>query len=290
MKRIFLALAFLVLVFAQRLGAEEIPRPTGWVQDYAGVMPQEYRNRTTRLIEELERKTSAEIFVVTLPSIAPYDEKSYARMLFDSWHPGKKGKDNGVLVLLAMKERRWRIETGYGLEGILPDGLCGQIGRSYMVPYFKSGDYGKGLYYGVAAIAGIIAKNANAQLDSLSGVVLPRQSSSSSKEKDGRRSAALMLFFMSLVTPIAAGIIFVLIACFMAASLKQPLIALVMFAIYLAASSVRFLFWRNLPISKRKGGFFMYGGGYGYGGGFGGGGFGGGGGGCGGGGGAGGGF
>jgi uncharacterized membrane protein YgcG len=159
-----------------------------------------------------------------------------------------------------------------------------------MVPYFKSGDYGKGLYYGVATIAGIIAKNANAQLDNLSGVVLPRRSASSSKEKDGRGSAALMLFFMSLVMPVAVGIILLLIACFLTVSLKQSLIAVVMLGIYIIAASVRFLFWRNLPISKRKGGFFIYGGGYGYGGGFGGGGFGGGGGGCGGGGGAGGGF
>ena len=86
-------------------------------------------------------------------------------MLFDSWKPGKKGKDNGVLVLLAIKERRWHIETGYGIEGTLPDGLCGEVGRNYMVPYFKDGRYSEGLYYGVAKISQIIADNANVKLE-----------------------------------------------------------------------------------------------------------------------------
>ena len=102
--------------------------------------------------------------------------------LFDSWKPGKKGKDNGVLVLLAVKERRWRIETGYGVEGILPDGLCGEIGRNYMVPYFKEAKYGEGLYQGVRAIANVIAKDAHVTLVTLGNfeeITTENQSSSS---------------------------------------------------------------------------------------------------------------
>ena len=136
MKRVWL---FLLIVFwATTLSAQEIPRPQGWVNDFASVISEPYRNKLQALIVELEEKTGAEITVVTMPSIAPDDEVSFARKLFDTWKPGKKGKDNGVLVLLAIKERRWRIETGYGVEGILPDGLCGAIGRTYMVPYFNS--------------------------------------------------------------------------------------------------------------------------------------------------------
>src|SRR3990167_8925883 len=87
------------------LFAENIPQPTGWVNDFAGVISGEYKDKLTALIQELEEKTSAEIAVVTVESISPYDEKEYARLLFDNWNPGKKGKDNGVLVLLALKER-----------------------------------------------------------------------------------------------------------------------------------------------------------------------------------------
>ena len=148
MRRIFPIIVFIVLFFSIHSSAVNIPKPTEWVNDFAGVIPAAYRNKIARLIEELEQKTSAEIMVASVSSISPYDEKSYARMLFDSWKPGKRGKDNGVLVLLAIKERRWRIEAGYGVEGILPDGLCGQIGRNYMVPFFKQEEYGKGLYAG----------------------------------------------------------------------------------------------------------------------------------------------
>ncbi len=163
MRKICFLSALLFLPFF--LYAQDIPRPAGWINDFAGVISSEYKEKLNSLISELEEKTSAEIAVVTINSIAPYDETQYARALFDKWKPGKKGKDNGVLVLLAVKERRWRIETGYGIEGILPDGLCGEIGRNYMVPYFKDGKYSQGLYLGVAKISQIIAKNANIELN-----------------------------------------------------------------------------------------------------------------------------
>ncbi len=180
MRKIFLILFFLILPF---LGyAQNIPRATGWVSDFANVIDKGDVDKISSLIEEVGQKTSTEISVVTIASIAPLDEKEYARLLFDNWKPGKKGKDNGVLVLLAVKERRWRIETGYGVEGILPDGLCGEIGRNYMVPYFKEAKFGEGLYQGMRAIANIIAKDAHVTLATLGNfeeIVSENQSSSS---------------------------------------------------------------------------------------------------------------
>jgi len=179
MRKIFLTLVFLILPF---LGyAQNIPQPAGWVNDFANVIDKGNADKLSSLVEEVEQKTTAEIAVVTINSIAPYDEKEYARLLFDNWKPGKKGKDNGVLVLLAVKERRWRIETGYGAEGILPDGLCGEIGRNYMVPYFKEGNYSEGLYQGVRAIANIIAKDAHITLATLGNFkeITPEEQSSS---------------------------------------------------------------------------------------------------------------
>jgi len=150
--------------------AQDIPAPVGWVNDFANVITGEFKEKLNALIGEVEQKTSSEIAVVTVDSISPYGEIEYARLLFDNWKPGKKGKDNGALVLLAIKERRWRIETGYGIEGILPDGLCGEIGRNYMVPYFKQGKYSQGLYQGVIRIAQVLAGNANVSLKALEGV------------------------------------------------------------------------------------------------------------------------
>ena len=174
-------LSVVCFIFVSFAGAADIPQASDWVNDFAGVITPEYREKLTAVIQELEGKTSAEIAVATITSIAPYDEKEYARMLFDNWKPGKKGKDNGVLILLAVKERRWRIETGYGIEGILPDGLCGEIGRNYMVSYFKTGEYDKGLYAGVSAVARVIAQANNATMNNLEDIrpAQARQSSDS---------------------------------------------------------------------------------------------------------------
>ena len=129
-----IVILLIILLISPATFAADIPEPQGrWVNDYANVISAEYRAKLSDLIEELEEKTQAEVAVVTVESIAPYDEKEYARQIFDKWRPGKKGKDNGVLVLLAISERLWRIETGYGVEGILPDGLCGQIGRQELL-------------------------------------------------------------------------------------------------------------------------------------------------------------
>ena len=196
MRKIFLTLVFLILPF---LGyAQNVPRPIGWVNDFANVIDKGNADKLSSLIEEVEQKTTTEIAVVTINSIAPYGEKEYARVLFDSWKPGKKGKDNGVLVFLAVKEKRWRIETGYGVEGILPDGLCGEIGRNYMTPYFKEGNYGEGLYQGIRAIASIIAKDAHVTFATLGNFeeITPEGQSSSTIPNS---SAAVIIFVFIVV-------------------------------------------------------------------------------------------
>lgn len=171
MRKFYLTIILISLLFLPKTGySQNIPSPEGWVSDFAGVISADYKSKLDVLLQELEEKTSAEVAVVTVESIAPYDEKEYARLLFDNWKPGKKGKDNGALVILAVKERYWRIEVGYGLEGILPDGLCGEIGRNYMVPSFKEGRYGEGLYYGAAVISHTIAQAAQKTLTALDGI------------------------------------------------------------------------------------------------------------------------
>jgi len=165
MKRLFL-ITFIFLLFSC-VAQGEIPAPEGLLNDFANVISPEYKEKINALLNEIEQKTSAEICVVTSSSIEPYGENEYAQMLFDSWKIGKKENDNGILILLAVKERRWRIHTGYGVEGILPDGVCGEIGRTYMVPYFKDGKYSEGLYSGVTAVASIISKDAHITLVNL---------------------------------------------------------------------------------------------------------------------------
>ena len=198
MAKIFFAFILLFLPFLAY--GQNVPQPVGWVSDFADVIDKGNADKLRSLIEEVEQKTTTEIAIVTVSSIAPRTEEEYARSLFDHWKPGKKGKDNGVLVLLAVKERRWRIETGYGMEGILPDGLCGEIGRNYMVPYFKEGKYGEGLWQGSRAIANIIAKDSRVTLAALEGFEeIKSESRSDSTGSDGSIIIILIIVFFIMI-------------------------------------------------------------------------------------------
>ncbi|OGX17244.1 MAG: hypothetical protein A3K83_02070, partial [Omnitrophica WOR_2 bacterium RBG_13_44_8b] len=245
-----LCIFLLFLSFASLGFTQNLPQPQGWVNDFAQVVSQEYKEKLTALIEELEQKTSCEIAVVTIDSIAPYDENAYARLLFDNWKPGKKGKDNGVLVLLAVRQRRWRIETGYGIEGVLPDGLCGEIGRNYMVPYFKDAKFSEGLYKGVAAIARVISQNENTVISGLEGVKL-EQATDNKVEPLFYIFAPLFFFIWNLPWPFIIGLPFTLIFA-IAFFAFSPLLGILVIIGYLASLIVRYRYWNKLPPEKRK--------------------------------------
>jgi len=248
MKRAFFAFIFFLFSFLACTYPSKIPQPQGWVNDFANVIDQDYRYKITDIIDELESKTSAEIFVVTVDSVAPYDEREYARLIFDSWRPGKKGKDNGVLVLLAVSQRRWRIETGYGLEGMLTDGLCGEIGRNFMVPYFRQGLYGQGLYSGVSQIASVIAKEYGVELGRLETIPLKNESKTASPEGILFLSLFGLIFFSlwNIPRPIYLGLPYTVL--FGLLFLKVSRIAgLLVLVGYLNAMLFRYFAWRLSP-------------------------------------------
>ena len=140
------------------ISAQKLPKPVGYVNDFAGVLDEGSKGRMTMLIAALKEKTGAEIAVVTVETTEPRGFEEYSVELASEWGIGKAGEDTGVLILLAMKERKIRIEVGYGLEGPIPDGLAGEIRDKSILPDLRAGNYGAGLLKGVEAIAGIIAK------------------------------------------------------------------------------------------------------------------------------------
>mgnify|MGYP005835525945 CR=1 FL=1 len=159
-----LSLLTLILIISP-LNSEEFPQPVGYVNDFAGVMDEVSKARITEIAEALREATGAEIAVVTVDTIAPYASiEEYSIELATKWGIGKRGEDTGILFLLAMQERKVRLEIGYGLEGIIPDGLAGQIIDRSVLPSFKDGLYGTGLLKGVEAVSGIIAKEYNVDL------------------------------------------------------------------------------------------------------------------------------
>jgi uncharacterized protein len=153
-RRLLLALTLTLAVgSAARAVEPAIPPPQGYVTDLAGVIAPDEEARIIRKIDTLKAKTGAEIAVLTVPTTEPLDDFSYALKVAEAWKIGAKGEDTGVLILLATRDRKLRILTGYGVEGVLPDGLIGRIQDREMVPAFRSGRIGEGLERGVNAIA-----------------------------------------------------------------------------------------------------------------------------------------
>jgi uncharacterized protein len=157
-----LALAAL-LALAVAAGAAEtdeprIPAPRGFVNDFAGVLDPGTVAHLEKLIGELRSKTGSEIAVVTVRSTKPLGAFDYAMKIAEAWKPGAKGKDNGVVFLVAVADRELFIVTGYGIEGALPDGRVGEIRDTTIVPRFRAGDMPGGIRAGTEALAAIIAR------------------------------------------------------------------------------------------------------------------------------------
>jgi len=203
MKRRIPILIFTFLL-SQLLFSENIQslKPSGWVNDFAGVISQYYKTKMETISDEVKRKTGAELTVVTVKSMDGQDIETYATRLFETWGIGEKGKDNGALILLAMAERKIRIEVGYGLEPNLPDGLTGGILDDYMMPDLRKGEYGLGLYRGLLRVTEIIAKNAGVQISGIPVMDTRSQSSAGNRERSrgGGIFLIIMFIFLMIVT------------------------------------------------------------------------------------------
>lgn len=137
----------------------QLPRPSGAVNDFADVLTADDEHTLTALVERVEATTSAEIAVATVTSLDGMSVEEYATRLFAEWGVGREDKDNGVLILVAPTAREMRIEVGYGLEGVLPDGLAGQIIREAFLPHFRDDQYGAGIVEGTTRVAEVIERN-----------------------------------------------------------------------------------------------------------------------------------
>jgi uncharacterized protein len=145
-----------VLLTSSIAAAQELPKPQGDVTDLADVLDGDAKAEAEARIRQAETKSGAEIAVATVPSLDGMSVEEYGNRLFNHWGIGKKGRDNGVLILVAPAERKIRIEVGYGLEPVLPDGLTGEIIRNDALPAFRDGAYGRGILASVNRVAAIV--------------------------------------------------------------------------------------------------------------------------------------
>jgi uncharacterized protein len=149
---------------AQAERVEDLPKPTDYVSDFAHVLSPAAIARLDSICTELDHSNAnAQIAVVTIHTLEGDDPAEFANALEDKWKMGRKGSDKGVLVFLAVNDHKYRIEVGYGLEGILPDGKLGDIGRE-MVPDLRANDYDGAVTLAVGEIAQVIAADANVTL------------------------------------------------------------------------------------------------------------------------------
>ncbi len=160
-----------VILFIVQIGFASVPKPLGWVSDYAGILDRTSEVRITEAITAIKVSTGVEIAVVTQNSMGEFGTREEMGLAYlEGWGVGEKGKDNGLLILILYDEgsnlRQYRFESGIGLEGDLPDGLLGQIGREEIVPRFRSGDYGNGALAAVARIGGILGADLSVQVPS----------------------------------------------------------------------------------------------------------------------------
>lgn len=137
--------------------AMTFPTHVGLVTDAARMLNDGERARLESTLRDYERQTGNEVAVVSVSSLDGNDLREYAAALFKAWGIGKKGRDNGVLLLWAVQERKVRLEVGYGLEPRLPDGRAGQIIREQIVPRFREQQWSAGLDAGIGAVIAQLA-------------------------------------------------------------------------------------------------------------------------------------
>ena len=206
----FVIIAFALAVFPAF--AVDVPFLTGRVTDNAQILSDETRKAVTANLKAHEEKTTNQIAVLTVPTLDGVSIEEYAVTVFNTWKLGQKGKDNGVLLIVAPKDRKLRIEVGYGLEGTMTDGIAGSIIRNAMTPFFKNNDYDRGIDEGVRAIINV-----------LEGGQAPAETAKSGEEVKKSSALDLEVADISVTEKILFGaFIFGIIGLFTAVGILTP--------------------------------------------------------------------
>ncbi|MFP4301290.1 MAG: TPM domain-containing protein [Spirochaetaceae bacterium] len=195
--RLLMLLLFTLAVGAVALAQEDLPQPRGYVNDFAGVLSSAEEQQMSRLAEAVERATGAQLAVAVVESIEPYGSiEQYSIALAESWGVGSGEEDNGVLLVLAMAERRVRFEVGYGLEGAITDGTAGAILDEAVLPALREERYAAGLLRGMEAVSAEIAEAYQVDLREYGATEQPRSLSRSRGDSGGLGRIVYLLIFL----------------------------------------------------------------------------------------------
>ncbi len=155
---LFVLLTFASAAVPARAEKVEQLKPQGYVNDFAGVLGPQARSQINALCAEVDQKAHVQIAVVAIRSLEGDTPQDFANRLFKQWGVGYKPDDRGVLILLAVSDRKYWVEVGYGLEPILPDGKVGGFGRE-MVPLVRQSDYGGAMMLLTSRIAEVVVRD-----------------------------------------------------------------------------------------------------------------------------------
>ncbi len=196
-------LLFLLLGAAPALVQAVTPpvpaHPSQYVVDLAGVLDAGAQARLNTMLHDLETQTTAQMVVLTLNSLEGEPIEDFSHQTAVKWGIGQKGKDNGVLLTVAVKDKKYRIEVGYGLEGPLPDSLVGSIGRQYLVPHFRKGDFAGGIVAAASEMAKIISRGqVGGQAGEITGAE-PGAPASPEETSEANQDAAGLIIIIVLV-------------------------------------------------------------------------------------------
>ena len=189
------------LAFAIALRSEPVSQlqPTDYVNDFSHVLDQATITQLDDISRQIDQKAHAQIAVVTIQSLDGSDIESYAADLYKKWGIGSKATNRGVLILVATQDHRYRIEVGYGLEPILPDGKVGGFGRE-AVPLLRQSDYSGAVSVMVSRVAEVIAQDAGVQLTGL----LPASAPTAARGPDeGPSPGWIAIIFIVIVVLLA---------------------------------------------------------------------------------------
>jgi uncharacterized protein len=149
---------FLLCLLSASAYPLSVPPLRGRVNDYAKVIKTDQTRKLEDQLAQFERDTGHQVAILTVPSLEGDSLEDFSIRVAENWKIGKKGFDNGVILIVVPKDRRLRLEVGYGLEGVLPDAIANQIISQYIIPHFRAGDFSSGIIVGIDAVLRVIKK------------------------------------------------------------------------------------------------------------------------------------
>jgi len=193
-RSLVLVALLLTLLHSTLASALDVPQLQSRVNDYARLIPPDRAQALESRLAAFEQETGHQIAVLTIPSLEGDPLEDFSIRVAESWKIGQKGFDNGAILLIAQKERKLRIEVGYGLEGVLPDAIANRIIGEVIVPRFRGNDYAGGIEAGVNAI-----------LQVTKGESLPQRAQASRRPATPRGSSTMNILMITAMLALFIG-------------------------------------------------------------------------------------